>query len=89
MFGDARTGCRHNEHGRGRNIERVGAIATGADDVDQLVGISHVDLCGEFAHHLRCCGDFTDRLFFHTESHGERGDHHRRHFAAHDLAEQR
>jgi hypothetical protein len=34
-------------------------------------------------------GDLADRLLLDAQPHGERGDHHRRHFAAHDPAHDR
>ena len=33
-------------------------------------------------------GDLADAFLFHAQAHGEGRDHHRRHLAAHDLAEQ-
>ena len=55
----------------------------------QVLAVGHVDLGGELAHHLRGRGDLADRLLLDAQADGQRGDHHRRHLAAHDLAHQR
>jgi hypothetical protein len=66
----------------------VRAVAAGADDVEQVGGVGHRHLGRELAHHLGGGGDLADGFFFHAQADGERGDHGRRHFARHDLAEQ-
>ena len=55
----------------------------------RFVGIGDVDLGRELAHHLRRRGDLADRLLLDAQADGQRGDHHRRHLAAHDPPHQR
>ena len=88
VLADFGTGCRRYKHGTSRNVESVRAVATGADDVDQVGFVRHLDLGGELAHDLRGGGDFTNRLFFDTQAGDERGHHDGRHLAAHDEAHQ-
>ena len=66
-----------DEHRRGRDVERVRGIATGADDVEQGGGIGDVDLGRELAHHLRGRRDLADRFLLDPQTHRQRGDHHR------------
>ena len=86
---DARAGGRGDEHRRGRDVERMRRVAAGADDVDQMLAVRHLDPGREFAHHLRRGGDLADRLLLDPQADGQRRDHHRRHFAAHDPAHDR
>ncbi len=88
VFRDLGAGRGRDEHRCGRNVERVRAIAAGADDVDEVRIGRDLDTRGELAHHLGRAGDLADRLLLHAQA-GEqgRGDD-RRHFATHDLAEQ-
>ena len=89
VLGHARAGRGRDEHRRGRDVERVRRVAAGADDVDQMLAVGHVDLGGKLAHHLRGRRDLADRLLLDAQPDGQGGDHHRRHFAAHDLPHQR
>ena len=89
VLGDARAGRGGDEHRRGRDVERVRRVAAGADDVDQVLAVGHVDLGRELAHHLRRGGDLADGFLLDAQADGERRDHHRRHFAAHDPAHDR
>ena len=86
MLADFGACCGGHEHGASRDVEGVRTIATGAHNVHQVRGISHLDLGGELAHDL--CGrcDFTDGFFFHAQAGHECGQQHGRHFARHDLA---
>jgi hypothetical protein len=72
-----------------RDVEGVRAVTAGTDDVEQVAAVGQRHLGGEFAHDLGGGGDFADAFLLHAQAHGECGDHDRRHFAAHDLAEQR
>ncbi len=65
------------------------ASPPGADDVDQVLAVGHLHLRGQLAHHLRGGGDLADRLLLDAQADGQRGDHHRRHLAAHDLPHER
>jgi hypothetical protein len=67
----------------------VRRVAPGADDIDQVLAVRHVDLGGELAHHLRGRRDLADRLFLDAQPDRQGGDHHGRDFAAHDLPHQR
>ncbi len=42
----------NDKGGAGGDIEGVGAIAAGADDIDQMGFVVHVHLVGKLAHHL-------------------------------------
>ena len=64
------------------------AVATGADHVDQIVGVAHIDPGREFAHDLRRRRDLADGFLLHAQCDGQRRDQHRRQFAAHDLSHQ-
>jgi hypothetical protein len=85
----ARARRRGDEHRGGRNVERLRRVAAGADDVEEMLAVGHVDPGRELAHHLRGGGDLADRLLLDAQADGERRDHHRRHFAAHDPAHDR
>ena len=68
VLGDARAGRGGDEHRRRRDVERVRRVAAGADDVDQVLAVGHVDLGGELAHHLRRRGDLADRLLLDAQA---------------------
>ncbi|CAH0323886.1 hypothetical protein SRABI89_05558 [Pseudomonas koreensis] len=88
MLGHARAGGGGNEHRAGGDVERMRAIATGADDVDQVGGIGDRHGQREFAHH-RCGGsDLVDGFLLHPQAGEDGGGHHRRDVAAHDLPHQ-
>ena len=86
VFGHLGTRCRRNEHRRGGDVEGVGAVAAGADDIDKVAIVGDLDACRQFAHDLRGGGNFAHRFFFDAQASENGGDHHRRDFAAHDLA---
>jgi hypothetical protein len=89
VLGHARAGGRGHEHAGGADVEGVRAVAAGADDVDQPRAVGHRHRRGELAHHLGGGGDLAHGLLLHAQAHGQRGDHHRAHLAAHDAAHQR
>ncbi len=89
MLGDPGAGTRGDEHGRGRDIERLGRVTAGAHDVEQRFVIGHLDPGRELAHDLRRGRDLAHRLLLDAKTDGQRGDHHRRRLAAHDLAHDR
>ncbi len=86
---DARAGGGGDEHRRGGDVERVRGVAAGADDVDQVLLVRDLDARRELAHDLRRRGDLADGFLLDPQSDGERRDHDRRRFAAHDPAHQR
>jgi hypothetical protein len=88
VLGHARTGGGGHEHRAGGDVEGVRAIATGADDIDQVGGIGHRHWPGEFAHHGGRRGDLVHGLLLHAQAGEDRRGHHRRHVAAHDLPHQ-
>ncbi len=89
MLGHARAGRRGDEHRRRRNVEGVRGIAAGAAEVDQVGTIGRFHLGRELAHDLRRRGDLADRLLLDAQAHRQRGDLHRRQFAAHQPSPQR
>ena len=64
-------------------------VAAGTDDVEQVAGVGHRYLGREFTHHLRRRRDLADGFFLDPQAHDQCCHHWRRHFASHDLAEQR
>ncbi len=82
----ARSG--NHKGGTGGDIEGVGAIAAGANDIDQMGLVLHVDLVGKLAHHLRCGRDFTNGFLLHAQAGDDGRRHHGRQLAAHDHAHQ-
>ena len=89
VLADAGAAGGGDEHAAGRDVEGVRAVAAGADDVDQVRPVLHLDLRRELAHHLGRGGDLADRLLLDAQADQHRGHHHRRHLAAHDAPHQR
>src|SRR6185437_8796020 len=89
VLGHARSRGGGDEHRGGGYLKSKRDIAAGADDVDQMLVVGELDLGREFAHDLRRRGDLAYRFLFDAQAHRQRGDHHRRRLAAHDLAHQR
>jgi len=89
VLGDARAGARRDEHRRGRDVERVRGVATGADDVEECFRFRHRHPGRELAHHLRRRGDLANGLLLDPQADHQRGNHHRRRLAAHDPAHHR
>ena len=64
------------------------AIAAGADDIDQVGLVGHVDGAGELAHHRGRAGDLADGFLLHPQAGENRRGHRWRNFATHDQAHQ-
>src|SRR5690606_4160893 len=62
VFGDLHPRRRRNEHGRGRNVEGVGAVAARAAHVEQAGGIGHRHGHRELTHDLGSGGYLANRL---------------------------
>jgi hypothetical protein len=61
---DFRAGGGGDEHRRRGNVEGVRPVAAGADDIDEVRVVLHVDVPGKFTHHRGGRGDLADGLFF-------------------------
>ena len=73
------------DEGRGcGNIERVGGITAGADDIDKVRIERHLDLGAQLAHHCRCCRDLADSFLLRAQAGKNCRAHQWRHFARHD-----
>ena len=70
---DGRARRRGNEGGRRGDVVRVRAVATGADDVDD-VGALRVDAEDVLAHRLGAAGDLGRGLALHAQRDEEAGD---------------
>ncbi|KAG1310649.1 hypothetical protein G6F62_014575 [Rhizopus arrhizus] len=88
VLGDRHAGRRRHEHGGGRNVERVAAVAARAAHIQQILRIRRYDGGGEFAHDLRGRGDLADGFLFHAQAHQQGAGDLRRHLAAHQHAHQ-
>ena len=84
MFVAAAAGAKVSKHGAGGDVEGVGAVAPGADDVDQVRGISHLHLGRKLAHDLRSGGDLADGFFLHAQAGDDGRRHDGRELAEHD-----
>ena len=73
---------------RGGDVEGVRTVAAGADDVDQVAAVGDLHRARELTHHPGGGGDLVHRLLLHPQPGEDRGGHHRRDLAAHDLAHQ-
>src|SRR3546814_3550335 len=62
VLGHARAGRGDDEDRRGGDVERMRAVAAGADDVDQVRLVRDRDGQRELAQHFRRTGDLVDRL---------------------------
>jgi hypothetical protein len=70
---------RRNHKGRaGGDVEGVGAVAAGADDIDQIPLVVHVHLVGELAHHLGRSRDLANGFLLHAQAGDDGGRHHGR-----------
>ena len=85
MLGHEATSGRHHEGGGGGDVEQVGAVAAGADNVYQRLRV-HGDPGGQLAHHLGGAGDFIDGFAFQAQTHEKRADLSVRGLAVHDDA---
>jgi hypothetical protein len=90
VLGHARAGGSGDEDGGGGDVEGVGAVAAGADDVEEVV-VRRLDhhLGGHLAHHRGGGGDLADGLLLDAQAGEDGGGHHRGDLAGHDLAHQR
>jgi hypothetical protein len=86
VLGHPGAGGGGHEGGGGGDVEGVGGVAAGAAGIHQAEGFRHRHLGGEFPHHHGGGGDLADGLLLDSQSGDEGGDHHRAHFAGHDLA---
>ncbi len=85
VLGDVAAGGGHHEARGGGDVEQVGAVAAGADDVDHVVG-AEVDRLHQLAHHLGGGADLLGGLALHRHAHQEGGDLRVAGLAGHDLA---
>ena len=84
---DRGAGGRGDERGGGGDVERVGAVASGADDVDDGRALRrHGD--DVLAHRLGEAGDLVGRLALRAQGDEEPGDLGLRRLAVHDRAHQ-
>src|SRR5579863_9625596 len=67
MFGNGDTGARDDESGASRYVDRAGAVAAGADDVDRFGRRLDPQHLG--AHRQHCTGDFLNGLAAHAKGH--------------------
>jgi hypothetical protein len=88
VLGDARAGGGGDEHAGGGDVEGVRAVATGADDVDQVRGGPAQRLGRELAHHRGGAGDLADGFLLHPQPGQDGRGHAGRNLAAHDLPHQ-
>ena len=86
VLADFGTGCCGHKHGACRDVEGVRTVATGTHDINQVRGVSHLNLGGELAHHLRSGCDFANGFFFDAQACHQRSKENRRHLTRHDLA---
>ena len=82
-----RAGGRGDERGRRRDVERVRAVAAGADDVDDRRALRR-DGDDVLAHRLGEARDLVGRLALRPQRDEEAGDLGRRRLAVHDRAHQ-
>ena len=79
-----------DENGGGGDVEGVGTIATGADNVEEVfVRRLDLDLGRHLAHHRGRGGYLADGFLLDAQASEDGGGHHRRHLTGHDLAHQR
>ena len=86
VFGDRDAAAGDDQRRRGRDVDRAGAVAAGADDVEherQPVLDAHAAL----AHRARRADDLVGRLALGGERGKERGRAHRRDRLVHDRAD--
>ena len=88
MLGGLGAGSGRHKHGAGRDIEGVGAVAPGADNVHQVGGVRYPHLGGELAHHLCGSGDFANGFFLDAQAGDDGRGHDGRELAAHDQPHQ-
>ena len=85
VLGDRHAGAGDDKRGAGRNVERAGGVAAGADHVD---GVGRrLDAQHLRAHRGDGAGDLVDGLAAHAQRHQERAHLRRRRFARHHLFE--
>jgi hypothetical protein len=88
VLGDARAGRGDDEHRGGRDVERVGAIAAGADDVDEVRIRTSGGQRTRVRHARpsratrRRSGDLANGFLLHAQAGQDRRNHRRRHLAA-------
>ncbi|MPN21209.1 hypothetical protein SDC9_168588 [bioreactor metagenome] len=89
VLGHLGAGRSSDEDRCGGNIEAMRGIAAGADDIDEVLVVRHLDRRRQLAHDTGGGGDLADGFLLDAQSGDDGGNHHRRDFAAHDLAHQR
>jgi hypothetical protein len=83
VLGDRDAASGDDERRRSRDVDRVGAVAARADDVEhQREAVFDAD--APFAHRARRADDLVDRLAFRGERREQRGGSHRREGLVHD-----
>src|SRR5690554_5697687 len=85
VLGHVAAGGGHHEAGRGGDVEEVGAVAAGADDVHHVLGVE-VHRLHQLAHHLGGGADLLGGLALHGHAHQEGGDLGVAGLPGHDLA---
>jgi hypothetical protein len=88
MLGDGCTGgCGDESCGSG-NVEGMGGIATGPDDVNEVGVVRRFDTRAQLAHHLCGGGDLADGFALGAQAGDDGGCHGGRNLARHDQAHQ-
>ena len=85
VLGDRHAGARDDEGGAGRDVDRAGAVAAGADDVDGVGG--RVDPQHLGAHRRDRAGDLVDGLAAHAQRHQQAAHLRGRGLAGHHAVE--
>ncbi len=86
VLGDLVARARDHKGGDGADVELVGAVAAGADDVDQhIVACLERHLHGAARHGAGAAGDLVDRLALHAQRGQEGADLGIACLARHDL----
>src|SRR3546814_7148719 len=78
MLGNPASGCCRNEHRCSRNIERVRAVTTRADDVDEMFVRRRLNFLRQLTHHLRGGSDLANGFLLDAQAGQDRRRHQRR-----------
>ncbi len=85
VLGDRHAGAGDDERGAGRDVERAGGVAAGADHVDRVGRRFHAQHLG--AHGGDRAGDLVDGFAAHAQRHQQRAHLRGRRFARHHAVE--